>query len=173
MTVKKVKGAGEHRPESDGTPHPRRPLARIVERVFAVEVRVEDYERLERELALSDVDQTRPEAIRSALNRVQQNASLAHRLFIAARVEFELFETECTRYLAPMFEEATKALIADGSMKGKSITDKAVEARMNGMFGDQVLIEQERRAKAKSTLEHLRRLADLWRERAFALGQMK
>src|SRR5690349_24070044 len=103
LTIRKVKGAGVRREATDGTPRPKAPLASVVESVFAVEVRVEEYERLERELALRDEDQTRPEAIRAALNRAQQNASAAHRLYIAAPVEYALFETECGRYLAPMW----------------------------------------------------------------------
>lgn len=170
MTVRRVKGAGTNARETDGTPHPRRPLARVVESVFAVEIKVEEYERLEKELALTDDDQTRPEAIRKSLNRVQQNASAAHRLYIAAKVSFGLFENECEKYLAPMWETATKELAAAGE---KSITDKAVRAKMHQRFSDQMALEQERREKSKATVDHLRRLADLWKERAFALAQMK
>lgn len=171
MTVRKIKGAGAAREPDDGTPKTRRAFGRVVEHIFAIEVSVEEVERLQRELALRDEDSTRPEAIRLALNRAQKNANDAHRLYVVAKVEYELFETQCEKYLGPMREEALSKVIEEQGKAG--LTDKAVRSKMMKLFGDQMLLEQERREKAKATVEHLRRLADLWKERAFALNAMK
>lgn len=171
MPVRRIKGAGTNREPDDGTPRTRPAFGRVVEHVFAVEVRVEDVERLQRELALEDQDVTSPEAIRFALNRAAKNANDAHRLYVVAKVEYELFETGCERYLGPMREEALAKVIEEQGKAG--LTDKAVRAKMMKLFGDQMAIEQERRERAKATVEHLRRLADLWKERAFALSAMK
>lgn len=173
MTVKKVRGGGASRP-ADETPRPRAHFARVVESVFAVEIRVEDYVRLEKELALADP--TRPEVVRLALNRVQANASEAHRLYIAAKVEFELFETECLRYMAHFREQAIRELKKGETQPGrakKDITEKDVTSQLARMFRDEVLLEQERREKSRQTVAHLYRLAELWKERCFALSQMK
>lgn len=172
MAVRMVRGAGEKR-KADEAPSPRAPLARVVSSVFSVEIRVEDYVRLEKELSLADP--TRPELVRLALNRVQANASEAHRLYIAAKVEFELFETECLRYMSKFREEAIRALKAGEAQAGrvkKDITEKDVASQLAKLFPDQVLVEQERREKSRQTVAHLYRLAELWKERAFALSQM-
>jgi hypothetical protein len=173
MTVKRVRGAGAQKQE-DEVPSPRAPLARVVSSVFSVEVTVEAYLRLERELALADP--TRPEVVRLALNRAQANASEAHRLYVVAKVEFELFETECLRYMAKFREEAIRALKAAEAQPGrakKDITEKDVSAMLAKLFPDQVLVEQERREKSRQTVAHLYRLAELWKERTYALGQLK
>lgn len=169
MTVKKVRGGGAR--EADEVPKPRAGFAKVVETVFAVEIRVEEYQRLERELSLSDA--SNPVVIRSALNRAQQNASEAHRLYIVAKVEYEIFEAECQKYLAPMREQAIRELKAEPNSSKKGITETDVETRMLSLFHDQVIREKERREKSAKTVSHLYRLAELWKERAFTLNAMK
>jgi len=171
MAVRTVRGAGAGK-KADDVPQPRGlGFNKVVESVFAVEVRVEDYLRLEKELSLSDA--TRPEVIRAAMNRAQQNASEAHRLYIVAKVEFELYETECLRYMAHFREEAIRALKADEGRAKKDIIEKDVSSKLSVLFKDQVLLEQERREKSSKTVAHLYRLAELWKDRAYMLGAMK
>jgi hypothetical protein len=133
-------------------------------------VTVAEYEKLERELSIED--ETRPEVVRGHLNRAERNALAAHRLLVVARVEFETFERKCEAYMQPLRDQVIKNIDADQHRKKKSITEADVGAGLSELFGDQYRIEEERRAKAKQTVAHLERLADLWKKRAFTLQKL-
>lgn len=149
-------------------------MAAVVERVLRYDGDpVEDYERLMRELALEQA--VTSTVVAAALNRVQQNAALAHLLYVTTKVDHARFEIDNDVVLGAMRDAATAALQAekDAKTRNKAITDADVRDRAATMFPDEWRSASERQVEAEMSLEQLRRLADLWRERSYALGQMK
>ncbi len=141
---------------------------RIVERVFAVDPWA-SYEQLERDIKLPGPAHRADYAtIVDALDKCEDNAREAHRVFIAAKVAADRFEADAIVLAVDMRTQATQALEAEkerGERK-KQITDADVESRIAALFPDEWRTLEERRAKARRMVSHLERLADLWKERA-------
>lgn len=148
-------------------------LARIVERVFdRAEKLWPEYDRLEDELSLKDGSSGGE--VGSALSNVEGNASDAHLLMIAAKFEFERYEAEQEAYLAPMRQQIRADLEREKAAKTrtKNITDKDVADALTEQFPDEITVGFERKAKAEQTVDHLERLATLWRQRSYSLAPL-
>ncbi len=152
---------------------PRHPAAfeRIVERVFDLDI-LAAYEKLEGQLWIDDA--LTPQAVRSALNRCEENARVAHQLYVAAKLEHDLFEVEAIKVDGAMRRAAIDSCMAekDTGIVKKQITEADVTARMAKLYPDEYVAVVSRRSKAENTIEHLKRLAELWQRRCWTLASL-
>ncbi len=147
----------------------------IVERVF--DLRPDEvYGRLERDLRLGGREtQLDRSVLERALEASQDNAREAHRLYAYARVEYEAFEIDGKIAASEMREQATAALEAARTAKkeegsrAKQITEADVEAWIVGRYPDEHRRLQVERKRLEKTIEHLERLAELWKSRSRTL----
>ena len=148
-------------------------MARVIERVFdRAEKLWPEYDRLEDELSLKD-GSTGGE-VGSALSNVEGNASDAHLLMIAAKFEFERFDAEQEAYLAPMRQQVRADLERKKAAKDitKNITDKDITDKLAEQFPDELTANRDRKSRAEQTVDHLERLATLWRQRSYSLAPL-
>ena len=147
---------------------------RIQTRIFDLDP-ISEYEELEQALKLGKSAHTATYAeIVDALDLAEDNARRAHALFCHARVELERFEIEVSLSESAMRESAQRALFEAkerGEFK-KVISNDDVEAYMRTHNTDEYTDSMIRRQKAKRMVEHLERLADLWRKRRDTLDTM-
>ena len=148
------------------------PFTRIVERVFNIGDPDALFTSLTERLSLRDA--LTPGALQAALNIAEENARLAHQLYVNAKVESERFEIDADIVLGAMRSVATGELQRekDAGQRSKAITDADVREKAAVFYPDQWRDTNERRAKALGMLEHLKRLADLWQTRCYSLGTM-
>lgn len=139
---------------------------RITERVFSLADPDGIFERLIDALEIKEA--LTPQAVAEAANRCETNALDAHQLYICARADHERFEAENEKVMAALREAATSLLQNEraGEKGAKSITEKDVTARVAASWPDEWTDIVTRQAKAKGMLEHLERLASLWRYRS-------
>lgn len=150
----------------------RSDFKRIVEHVFQVDLWV-TYERLERDLTLGE-ERSDYASVRKALDKAEDNARLAHRLYVNARVEQERYDIEQRPVRAKMREEATKEL-SDEKKEGsrtKAITIEDVTDRASIMFPDEWKAQEIESLKVRKTVETMERLADLWKSRCSRLDTL-
>ena len=147
---------------------------RIVQRVFRVDV-WKEYEELEAGLKFDGPAHQKDYAdLVDALDAATDNARRAHRLVAAGKVLLETFEIDVSLVMGDMRAQANASL-QDEKAKGirnKAITDADVESWMASHFADEYRSHTERRAKAKRMVDHLERLADLWKTRCGTLDTM-
>ena len=148
------------------------PFTRIVERVFNIGDPDALFTTLTERLSLRDA--LTPGALQAALNIAEENARLAHQLYVNAKVESERFEIDADIVLGAMRGGATAELQRekDAGQRSKAITDADVREKAATLYPDQWRDTNERRAKAGGMLEHLKRLADLWQTRCYSIGTM-
>lgn len=148
-------------------------LDSIVRKVFEIEVKASDFDRLERELDLRDP--TSRVAIDRSLNDAERNALLAHRLKCGAEAEFESLHVESLKALAELRDEATKELQGekDAGNRSKAITDADVEHRMAKLDAELFMTVSRRDKERERVISHLGHLCDLWKQRARTLAAMK
>lgn len=164
-------GAQSSAPFAGPMPEPGEGYARIVERVFSLPDPDAEYEALERALVLG----TREfDSIHDALDHAEDNARRAHRLFVAAKLDYERFVADADVIEGAMRTEATADLQAEkeSGARTKQITDADVRAKCAALFPDEFRDLAERRTSAKLAVEHLERFADLWVSRCRSLGGM-
>lgn len=157
-----------------GAPSMGAGFERIVERVFRVDILAE-YEELERGLKLSKpAHRADYSELVDALDEATDNARRAHLLVVNGKVALEGFELDTTVILADMRAQATAALQREkeAGQRNKTITDADVETWMAHKFPDEWRETSGRRSKAKRMVEHLDRLADLWKDRRASLDTM-
>lgn len=149
-------------------------FAGVVERIYTTEGLDIDaeYDRLENALALNFAG---AQSIDDSLNTVQRNALDAHRLYLLAVLDVEAFKIDNDVAMGAYRQAATAALQAekDAGQRSKQITDADVRDRAAVMYPEQWREGTEEKLRAEGLLEQLRRLAELWKERSYALGKMK
>lgn len=166
-------GAAEHR-HAIGAPSMGAGFERITSRVFRVDVLAE-YEALEQGLKFSTpAHRADYSELVDALDEATDNARRAHLLVVNGKVVLEAFELDTKIVLSDMRAQATAALQRekDSGQRSKQITDADVEAWMAHKFPDQWRDTESRRAKAKRMVDHLERLADLWKDRRQSLDTL-
>ena len=152
--------------------------ARIVEHIFDVDLFAE-YESAIKELSTSDdalrLDMTRPEA-----DKAQARALKAHKLYTNACVVVDRFKRDLeVGGAAAMWEAAYIELIDEKAVlksekkpTGKTITDQDVRMRAARAYPQQWRTYEEDLQRAEGMRDHLKRLADLWKDRSFTLGDL-
>lgn len=147
-------------------------LPAIVERTLAVKP-FDEFDRLTRELSLDDA--TNQHEIINALNRAERNALTAHQIYVAARVAYERADIEDEAELSALRQAALEKLQrqkAEGS-RTKQITDGDVRSQMAADDPQKFQGVELRRLEGRKTLEHLERLAELWKQRSRTLASMR
>jgi hypothetical protein len=147
-------------------------FSRIVERVFDIGDPDALFTTLMERMSLRDA--LTPGALQASLNIAEDNARLAHQLYVNAKVESERFEIDSDIVLGAMRAGATAELQRekDAGQRSKAITDADVREKAATLYPDQWRETNERRAKTSGMLEHLKRLADLWQTRCYSLSTM-
>jgi hypothetical protein len=146
-------------------------LDRVIVSVFKVDIAT-TYDELENALWIDDA--LTPQTIRLALNKAEENARQAHRLYVAAKLAHETFEISCKRVEAELRQSALDRLNAekDAGLNRKQITESDVDSMMAALYPDEHQAIHQRRNRAKLTIEHLKRLADLWQSRCRSLTSL-
>lgn len=138
---------------------------KIVERVFDVDV-LPTYERLERELVIGE-DRSDYNTLRKHLDRAEDNARLAHKLYISARVEQEKYDLDMKPIRAAMMEAANRELQrekADGQ-RSKAISKDDLEGYCVRHYADEWRTQELKSIKLRKTTEHMEQLASIWKGR--------
>lgn len=145
---------------------------RIQERAFKLEDPEAEFNELEEALKLTDA--LTPGNLQEALNRAEDNARRAHRLYIVARIEYEKFELEASPIIEAMRDAASKDLQGEKDRKerSKAITEADIKGRASVLFADEWAIAMERKIKAEGMMDTLKSFAELWRQRCFSLSSM-
>ena len=148
------------------------PFTGIRESVYTLPDPEGEYKKLEQALTVREA--LTPGALQSALNDAEDNARRAHRLYVVAKADYERFERECDPVVESLRDAANKELQAekDAKQRSKAITDADVKGRASVLFPDEWKRINDRRIKAEGMLEHLRALAELWKQRCFSLSTM-
>lgn len=169
--VDKIFGVPEEDPELPELPGHSEGFERIVHRTFDIDI-ASEYDKLEEQIVINDA--LTPQAVRVALNKSEDNARRAHQIYVAAKVEHDLYEIEAAKVEAAMREVVIKEMSANKAVKlrSKQISEADVMANMALTFPDEYVAIVSRRSKAKQTVEHLKRLADLWQGRCRTLNSL-
>lgn len=144
----------------------------IRESVFTLSDPDGEYKHLETSISLREA--LTPNALMTALNEAEDNARRAHKLYVVARADYERFERECEPIVESMRDAANRELQAekDSKLRSKAITDADLRGRASTMFPDEWRNIDSRRIKADGMLEHLKALAELWKNRCYSLNGM-
>tara|TARA_Y100000034_G_scaffold121344_1_gene165431 strand:+ start:206 stop:811 length:606 start_codon:yes stop_codon:yes gene_type:complete len=145
---------------------------KIVEHVFELDDPEQVFGQLVEKLKIHDA--LTPGALQMALNQAEDTARLAHQLFVGTKVDFARFEIDCAEVYAALRDGATAELQAekDAGERSKAITKDDVTGRVATMYPDEYREISERKAKAEATLEHMKRLAELWQSRCYSVSNM-
>lgn len=143
---------------------------RIIERTFSVDVDAESSD-LEEAMRVGDVVRGDYALLADALDNAEDNARRAHRVFCNAKVAFDAFEIDARIIESGLREEASEQLEEDRAkgIRKKAATKDDILARMYQEFGDEVRNLEHKRSSAKMTVEHMERIADLWKIRCRTL----
>lgn len=155
---------------------------RIVHSIFRVDP-LADYATVELSLEPKGND---PAILIDALDKSETAARCAHRLLVNAQLAYEEAKLEVARIESPLREGARKHLEAqkettpgDEADKGKptarrtkTITNDDVESAMAQLYPADITACRRRLIKAKGTVEHLERLADLVKMRIRTLDTL-
>jgi len=144
----------------------------IVERVYQVDA-LKEYNRLEAALRVGE-RRTDRGALNFALDEAENNARLAHALYISAVLERARWEADAEIIMAPVRSIAVAELEKDkrDKIRTKDITDADVRAKMAALHPDEFKDHKDRSAKIKGMEDQLKRIADLWQSRCSSLRTM-
>lgn len=152
------------------------PLSDDFERIvlsYQVDEPFKVYQQLERELELGD-QRNDHASVRRALDRVESNARLAHRLWMTARIEERRWELENEVTHAAMRSAATIELQREKTAgdRNKAITDADVTHRACTMFPDEYRAQEVRKKKVEGMTKSCENLSVLWNSRCAAARQL-
>jgi len=144
---------------------------RIKETIFHLPDPESEYADLERALVLGT---QQFDSVSAALDRAEDNARRAHRLYVCARVEAERFTADADVVEGAMRAQAVAELQRekDAGLRTKQITDSDTTAKLAALFPDEWRDLQARKVESRKMLEHLERFADLWRSRCYSLSKL-
>lgn len=145
----------------------------IVESVFQLDY-AKEWVSLHKALTLGE-ERTDYGHVLKALDLAEDNARVAHLLFINVRVEYERYKVDSEVVEAGMRAQANTNLQMEkeGSVAGKArakmITEPDIRAEMVSLFPDHFRQLTIDRARFKGTVDHAEQLFERWSKRAFAL----
>lgn len=144
---------------------------RIAERVFDLPDPDGEYAELEQALSLGSSEF---DSIVKAVDAAEDDARRAHRLYVNAKLDYERFAADAALIEGAIRSEASAELQRekDSGVRTKQITDADVVAKCAALFPDEWRDLAEKRVRAKLSVEHLERFADLWVGRCRSLGGM-
>lgn len=144
------------------------PLDRIVEQIFVIDPEGE-FERLSGALKIGT--ETTPAhavstaTLTNAADAAEDNARAAHALYATAELERETFEIDARVIMSDMRRTAVASLELNKKRGDKTITVKDIESEIARVFPDAYRDLAVRRKKVELAAEHMKRLADLAKER--------
>ncbi len=157
---------------------------RIITTITKIDPEAE-FEYLTMELKLSTPgSQADAGVLADALEVAQDNARRAHALYVHANIANEGAKIDAKVLESAVRELARDQLVderasepaeldAKGKPKGpKAPTIDDIEARMHSKHADELRDLAQQKAENEGTVEHLKRLADLWRDRIRTLETM-
>jgi len=145
---------------------------RVVERVFTIDV-LPVFDRLEAELVIGE-DRSDYGTVRKHLDRAEDNARLAHKLYASARVEQEGYVIDMRPIRAAMMDRANRELQREKNegARSKAITKEDIENWVAQNFADEYRAQEIKELKLRKTTEHMERLAELWKSRCRSLDTL-
>ncbi len=144
-------------------------FAKIVHTVLQSNV-MHEYDRLERSLVIGEHRGDYATVLKH-VDAAEDNARVAHKLYLAARIERERYEAASAKTIAAMWRQAKQSLEEikrSGDLK-KQITDADVERQCIFLFGDEWDRIQEGKLRVKLAESHMEHLSDLWKSRCNTL----
>lgn len=147
-------------------------FARITETIFAVDV-LRDYDDLEKHLEVGE-QRNDYRTLTEHLDKAEARARRAHALYLGAKIELVKWEADSRVVMAAMRDKARLELETEkleGTRK-KVIGKEDVEDRVADLYPDEWKAQEVRRAKMKATVEHLERLAELWKTKCYSLSTL-
>lgn len=143
---------------------------RIVRSVFAIDP-VADFDTVQHALEPKGTD---PAILIDALDHSETAARTAHRLLVNAQLAYEQAKQECETTESALRERARKTLEEqkEAGERKKAITNDDVTSEMARQFPVDVAANNTRLLKARGTVEHLERLADLTKTRIRTLDTL-
>lgn len=159
------------RATDEGLPRMHEGFERIVTTMYALDISG-TYERVRDGLRLPvSAERASRDELRRDLCAAEDRAREAHLLYSNARVALEEWEADCEVAATHLRQEAQSRL-AEEKVAGrhpKAITNGDVEAEMARAHPDEFRRQRVGREKRKRMVDHLERLADLWRVRRSSL----
>ena len=144
------------------------PFEQLVESFFHEDIAA-SYGRVEKSLRLGE-DRTDYAAVSEALDEAEDNARIAHRLFINAKLEQRRFEVEKEVLEAGMWSEARECLEQErAGTKSRAPTLDDVRYKLAQLYPDGVARLRLGEEKEKRACDHLEQLADLAKGRCRTL----
>lgn len=156
-------------------PHPSEQLAALIDTTIdqaeGLDL-VKEFEELAAELEIKDA--LTPQVVRAHINRVENNASRAHRLFILTKAQLETYRIHAETALGAMRDVARAKLEQLKARKEmtKQVTEQDVADMAAVTYPDEWSNINDRLKRGKLTLERLERFADLWQRRSFSLSEL-
>lgn len=149
---------------ADGSDELSPQMERLVTTVFDVSDIDEEARELESMLTMGE---TRSDygTVLAALDRAEDNARRAHRLFVNAQLEQKRFLLEREEVDAALYKAGVESL----KESGDKVTVEAVKARYVLLYGDEWKAGEEKRARVKLAVEHMEQLAFFWSSRCRTL----
>jgi hypothetical protein len=145
-------------------------MARIVETIYQVDA-FSDYRDLEQNLEVGE-ERGQYKTLAEHLDKGEKRARRAHALYLGAKLELAKWEIDSRKVTSVMRGEAHAELEAEKAAgeRKKMITNDDIETRISEKYPDEWASQELSRVKLKGTVEHLERLAELWKNRCFSLG---
>lgn len=141
---------------------------RIVNTVLQANV-MSEYDRLERELVIGE-HRSDFAIVLKHVDKAEDNARIAHKLYLAARIERERYDSSSAKSIAAMRRQAKDHLenVKKSKDLKKQITDTDVQDHCAMVFDewDRII---DTKTKLKLAEQHLEHLADLWKSRCNTL----
>jgi hypothetical protein len=147
-------------------------MQKIIEVIFAADA-FKDYADLEGNLEIGE-DRGDYRTLMLHLDKAEQRARRAHRLYLGAKIELAGWEQDSKKVMGAMRQDALTELEEEkktGDLK-KRIANADVDAKMSEIFADEYAAQAMTLAKLRCTTEHLERIAELWKGRCHTLGTM-
>jgi hypothetical protein len=139
-------------------------MERLVTSVFDVSDIDEEARELESMLTMGEA-RSDYGTVLAALDRAEDNARRAHRLFVNAQLEQKRFLLEREEVDAALYKAGVDSL----KESGDKVTVEAVKARYVLLYGDEWKAGEEKRARVKLAVEHMEQLAFFWSSRCRTL----
>lgn len=151
-------------------PHLSPDFERILTFVYMVDA-AKDFEEIVSEMEIGD-QRGDYGTVRMHQDKAEDRARRAHALYLSAKLEKVKFDASVDVVEGAMRAEATNILEnekAAGERK-KAITESDVAAKMCELHPDEYQHNKVRRAQVDGLVDHMLRLAELWKGRAYSLA---
>jgi len=139
-------------------------MERLVETVFDLPDVDAEYRALEAQLTMGE-SRSDYGTVLEALDRAEDNARRAHRLFVCASLERKRYLLEREVVEAAMHKEAVASL----KKSEDKVTIDATQARTVELFGDEYQAGEEKKKRVELSVAHLEQLAFTWSSRCRTL----